>query len=143
MHVAASLLEREDELAALDAALVRARHGEGGFVVVEGAAGIGKTSLLRALRARAEEGGLRLLTARGSELEQTLPYGVARQLFERAVARAAPEEREDALSGAAAHACDRRTGAIRRDRDSLVRPVAGLPSGRCPGYDHGRTGRDR
>ena len=104
MHVAAPLLEREDELAALDAALARARRGEGGFVVVEGAAGIGKTSLLRALRARAEEGGLRLLTARGSELEQTLPYGVARQLFERAVARATPQERDDALSGAAAHA---------------------------------------
>ena len=104
MDVGAQLLEREAELAALDAALRRARDGEGGCVVVEGAAGIGKTSLLRALRARAEGDGLRLLTARGSELEQTLPYGVARQLLERAVARATPQQREDALSGAAAHA---------------------------------------
>ena len=112
MDVAAPLLEREAELAALEAALARARLGEGGCVVIEGAAGMGKTSLLRALRARAEGNGLRLLTARGSELEQTLPYGVARQLLERAVARAAPEERADALSGAAAHAAPLLDGAV-------------------------------
>ncbi|HWC28328.1 MAG TPA: AAA family ATPase, partial [Solirubrobacteraceae bacterium] len=104
MNVAAPLLERESELAALSAGLECARTGEGRVVIVEGAAGIGKTSLLRAVRDLADERALRVLTARGSELEQTFPYGVARQLFERAVTRATPQEREEALSGAAAHA---------------------------------------
>jgi DNA-binding CsgD family transcriptional regulator len=96
-----SLLERESELAALDAAIERALAGEGRCVLIEGAAGIGKTRLLRAVRGRAADAGLEVLIARGSELEQTLPYGVVRQLFERIVARAAPEERAELLAGAA------------------------------------------
>jgi DNA-binding CsgD family transcriptional regulator len=104
MNGAAPLLERESELAALEAALALTLSGGGRCVVVEGAAGIGKTSLLRAVRGRVEGSGMRLLTARGSELEQTLPYGIVRQLFERAVARATADERDDALSGAAARA---------------------------------------
>jgi DNA-binding CsgD family transcriptional regulator len=95
------LLERESELAALDEAIRAASAAEGRLVVVEGAAGIGKTSLLREARERGAARGLRVLTARGSELEQTFPYGVVRQLFERAVARSSPEEREELLAGAA------------------------------------------
>lgn len=73
-------------------------------MVIEGAAGIGKTSLLRAVRDQAGSGPLTVLRARGTELEQTLPYGVVRQLFERALVRSSAEERADALAGAAAHA---------------------------------------
>jgi AAA ATPase domain len=44
------LLERESELVALVEAVEAARAGAGSFVLVAGEAGIGKTSLLRALR---------------------------------------------------------------------------------------------
>ncbi|MGZ6638026.1 MAG: ATP-binding protein [Solirubrobacteraceae bacterium] len=46
------LLERESELVALVEAVEAARVGVGSFVFVSGEAGIGKTSLVRALRAR-------------------------------------------------------------------------------------------
>src|SRR5688500_3016024 len=99
-----NLLERESELGELELALQRTLEGEGRCVVIEGAAGIGKTSLLRAVRDQAAARALRVLRARGTELEQTLPYGIVRQLFERTVVRASPEERADALAGAAEHA---------------------------------------
>jgi hypothetical protein len=54
--------------------------------MIEGAAGIGKSRLLEWARVRAAELGLRVLNARGAELEQGFPFGVARQLFERAIA---------------------------------------------------------
>ena len=46
------LLERESELVALVEAVEAARVGAGSFVFVAGEAGIGKTALVRALRAR-------------------------------------------------------------------------------------------
>ena len=50
--------------------------------MVEGAAGIGKTSLLAAVRERAVGEGIRVLAARGSELERDFPFGVVGQLLE-------------------------------------------------------------
>lgn len=38
------LLDREDDLAAIDAALAEAVGGAGGILLIEGAAGIGKTT---------------------------------------------------------------------------------------------------
>ena len=95
------LLERADELAAVDAAIVGARSNAGRFVVVEGPAGIGKTSILAEARSRAATSGVAVLQARGSELEAAFSFGVVRQLFEVAVAHAAPEERSRLLAGAA------------------------------------------
>ena len=96
-----TLLEREDELALLRARLTQAQEGRGGFVLVEGSAGAGKTALLA--RFRAESGdGARVLQAVGGELEREFPFGLVRQLFEHAVLGAPPEERERLLSGAAA-----------------------------------------
>ena len=46
------LLEREDELRLLGALLDRARRGNGGIALVEGAAGAGKTALLAHIRDR-------------------------------------------------------------------------------------------
>ena len=104
MAAVATLLERESELAELAEAQQSALDGDGRCVVVEGAAGIGKTSLLRVVRRRADAGEATVLSARGTQLEQTLAYGVVRQLFERAVLRSSPVERDEALAGAAAHA---------------------------------------
>ena len=59
-----------------------AAGGAGRLALVEGPAGIGKTRLLAELRAAAEEDDVRVLAARGSELEREFPFGVVRQLFE-------------------------------------------------------------
>ncbi len=76
------LLERERELEALGAAVEAAADGTAGLLLVEGPPGIGKSKLLAAARALAEESGVRVLTARGSELEKDFPFGIVRQLFE-------------------------------------------------------------
>lgn len=76
-----SLLERRDELGAIEAALARAAGGRGSLVIVEGVAGIGKTSLLRAALDLDAAASMRHLWSSGSELEQLHPFGVARSLL--------------------------------------------------------------
>jgi hypothetical protein len=68
-----------------------------GPAIVEGPPGIGKTRLLAAAGAAAED--LEVLRARASELERDFPFGVVRQLFE-PVFFAAGEERRS-VRGAA------------------------------------------
>jgi predicted ATPase len=75
------LLERERELGLLDALVHGALEGDAPLVLLEGPAGIGKSSLLAKARATAAAAGFRVLTARGSDLERDMPYGVVRQLF--------------------------------------------------------------
>lgn len=96
------LLEREAEIAALQAGLEAARSSRGSLILVRGEAGIGKTALLAATRRRATEAEMEVLAARGGELEQSLPFGAVRQLFEERVARVPAPERDALLSGAAA-----------------------------------------
>ena len=76
------ILERDAELAALEALLGAACQGEGRLAVVEGPAGIGKTRLLSAAREIALASGLEVLNARAGELEEEFAFGVVRQLFE-------------------------------------------------------------
>lgn len=71
---AADLVERDDELRAVDAALDRLSAGEGGVVLFEGAAGIGKTRLLAELRGRAASRGALVLEARAGLLEREFGY---------------------------------------------------------------------
>lgn len=81
-----------------------ARAGDGGLTVIEGPAGIGKTSLLRALRSQAEGDGMRVLSGRGAELERPFAFGVIRQALERPLAELDEDERAAILAGPAAHA---------------------------------------
>src|SRR5262245_51228017 len=97
-----SLLERSTEVEELRTALERAAEGEGAVVLIEGEAGIGKTTLLRESRRIAGELGITPLTARASELEREYAFGIVRQLFQAPLARMADDERAQALSGAAA-----------------------------------------
>ncbi len=97
-----SLLEREAQVAALEALAGAARGGGGRFAVVEGSAGIGKTRLLAEARTIAGAAGMRVLAARGGELEGEFAYGIIRQLFEPLLASAPPELRAELLSGPAA-----------------------------------------
>ena len=95
------LFERGGELDELDSHIELAISGQGRLVVVEGPAGIGKSRLLAEARRRAQ-GSMRVLPARGSELEREFAFGVVRQLVEAELA--APERRKRLLAGAAAPA---------------------------------------
>jgi DNA-binding CsgD family transcriptional regulator len=91
------LRERERELAAVELLLER----RDGVLVLEGRAGIGKTSLVEAACSRADELGHEVVRARGSELEAGFAFGVVRQLFERRLRGAGEGEREVLLAGPA------------------------------------------
>ena len=74
------LVGREWELAVLDDLV--ARVGEfGGAMVVRGEAGIGKSALLDAVRTRAKEQGMTVLTTVGVESEAHLPFAGLHQLL--------------------------------------------------------------
>jgi len=107
----AALLEREREVERVGAALRAVGQRAGRPLVIEGAAGMGKSRLLEEARVRASDLGLRFLAARATELEQGFPFGVVRQLFERPLLEAEAAERERWLTGAAALAADVLTGA--------------------------------
>src|SRR5215210_5995991 len=98
----ARLLERASELEALVGRLgPLTASGAGGVVLVEGVAGIGKSSLLRAFVAAAREReDLTVLTARGTELELELAFGAVRQMFAPVVALD-ESERDRLVSGPA------------------------------------------
>jgi hypothetical protein len=95
------LFEREAQLRLLESLLDDVRGGNGGFAVVEGPAGIGKTALLQAARSMAERSGLSVLSARGTEMERDFAFGIVRQLLEPPLLAAAAEDRASLLSGAA------------------------------------------
>jgi predicted ATPase len=65
-----ALLEREGEVEAIADAIGGVRDGVGQALLIEGPAGIGKTALVGELRGRAKQAGLRVLGARGSEMER-------------------------------------------------------------------------
>ena len=88
---AADVLERDAELARIEAAVARAQGGHGSLLVVEGPAGIGKSALIGAARARCPTPrATRTLRARGGELERDFAFGVVRQLLEPALAEVPP-----------------------------------------------------
>jgi DNA-binding CsgD family transcriptional regulator len=96
------LLERETELETLRAFIQDADESSPRLALIEGQAGIGKTALLGEARRLAEGDGIRVLSARGSQLEREFPFGVVRQLFEPLLVD--PDERDRLLAGAAASA---------------------------------------
>ena len=114
---APELRERRAELRAIEAALEDAVRGEEGqLLLVSGAAGVGKTALLRAAGAAAAESGFLVLGARGGELERSFPFGVVGQLFAPIVHGAKEHgDEEDLLAGDA------------RLAEVALSPVAGSP----------------
>ena len=95
------IVGRAPELAVLSAAVTGVAAGRGSLVLVEGAPGIGKTTLLRAACAGSGEPGWQVLTARGLALEGGFSYGIVRQLIEPVRAAAGPGEWDGLLEGAA------------------------------------------
>jgi DNA-binding SARP family transcriptional activator/DNA-binding CsgD family transcriptional regulator len=96
------LVDRARETAALRRAVDALVAGRPGSVLVEGPAGIGKTRLLVEAVRLADAGGARVLSARGSQLEQAFGFGAVRQLFEPVLSD--PDRPEPLLGGAAARA---------------------------------------
>ncbi|RBM15533.1 LuxR family transcriptional regulator [Streptomyces sp. PT12] len=87
-----SLIERDEELRVLAGTLDDLRTGSGGFVLVEGPFGTGKSALLHILRQGAEAAGFTVLQARGSAFETGHPNGLVRQILEHWLASAAPPQ---------------------------------------------------
>src|SRR6266849_4774862 len=75
------LVDRDAELANLDKALAEAPE-HGGALLVTGAAGIGKTSLLDVATSGARSRGYRVLTVTGLESEADLPFAGLHQLLQ-------------------------------------------------------------
>src|SRR5215213_2603494 len=76
MTISHELVGRTSELERLDRSLDLIENGEATFLAVEGEPGIGKSSLLDALRARAEARGHRILAATAAEFERDVPFGL-------------------------------------------------------------------
>jgi DNA-binding CsgD family transcriptional regulator len=131
-------LEREVELARVDRLLDAVSTGVGGVAVVEGPAGIGKSELLEAVRAAAQTRGFAVLRARGSEFEEGIAFGVARQLFEPTLRVASAGERCRLLDGVArvgARALGMETGEPPADQFAAIHGLYWLCANRA---DRGR-----
>jgi DNA-binding CsgD family transcriptional regulator len=100
----APLIERAVEMEVLGGAVRCLTEGEGGVVVLDAPAGLGKTALLeRAARSAAVAGCLVRRAAPGP-LERHFPFGVVRALLEAPLREASDHERAQLLDGAAAPA---------------------------------------
>ena len=117
-----------------DKVLERARGGSGGVLYVEGLAGLGKTTLVDALRERARSAGMRVLHARGGELEREMPLELARGVFADAALNADADLSDAARRGlallhgggeatdasGAAHALDWLAADLAADRPTVI-----------------------
>jgi DNA-binding CsgD family transcriptional regulator len=95
------ILERERELEVLNDALREAQRNLGQFLLIEGAAGMGKSSLLWATHEAAAAKGFTCLRARASELERDFPYGCIRRLLEPVISAVSVDEHERLFADAA------------------------------------------
>jgi energy-coupling factor transporter ATP-binding protein EcfA2 len=137
------LLDRDTELADLGRRLAETRAGSGRVILVEGPAGIGKSTLITAAARIAGAEGAMVLHARCSPLEQHAAWGTARQLFEPLRTRPewdeltvgaaglaeralAPEGGEPAPAGEAMHAAARGLVWLTSNSASAARPCWSL-----------------
>jgi DNA-binding CsgD family transcriptional regulator len=121
------LFERDRQLKQLEEFLDAAERGGGGVALIEGAAGLGKSSLLAHARRAAVARGFLDLHATGDELERSFSFGVVHQLFAEP-ARREVERDGDLVSGAAELAMPLLDGAtpLPSDRVPAFRLLHGL-----------------
>ncbi len=93
---------RDDELAYLEAVAARARGGSVEVVVVDGEAGIGKTTLLRAWAGRRAAAGDTVLSAACGPLDRALPLDAIGTALAAGLRELGPELTDDLLAGDAA-----------------------------------------
>jgi DNA-binding CsgD family transcriptional regulator len=95
------LVQRSRQVEEIDGLLAAAPAGSGRVALVSGSAGLGKTTLLHEATRLARLRGMRVLAARGGELEREMSFGVVRPLFEDALAALEGSDRATVLSGPA------------------------------------------
>jgi ATP/maltotriose-dependent transcriptional regulator MalT len=124
------IVGRRRELAAIGTALGRLSGRRGGWLVLSGEPGIGKTRLLRELRDRSEAAGHMVLAGRAAEFERELPFAVWIDALDGAVASLG-EARVESLVGD-------RLGELSRVLPALAgpegAPVAGVQDERFRAY---------
>ncbi|MEU9545668.1 helix-turn-helix transcriptional regulator [Streptomyces mirabilis] len=76
------MIGRDKELRTLRRLLADAAAGQGSALLVHGAAGVGKSSLLRTVGAEAIESGFKVLRTSGVEPEQWLPFAALQMLLQ-------------------------------------------------------------
>jgi DNA-binding SARP family transcriptional activator/tetratricopeptide (TPR) repeat protein len=96
---AITLVGRDDELTYLDATTLRAQAGTVELVVIEGEAGIGKTTLLRAWAAHRAAAGDTVLTATCGPLDRSLPLDALLSALSALLRRLGPDVTADLLAG--------------------------------------------
>jgi DNA-binding CsgD family transcriptional regulator len=74
-----TLLERDEAIGTIEAALEGVAHEHGAMLLLHGAPGIGKTSLLEFGLRAARDAGFKVGTAAGSPMEAELPFGLLGQ----------------------------------------------------------------
>jgi DNA-binding CsgD family transcriptional regulator len=79
--VQSALFDRDVEIEALRGVVEALALGRGSVTVIEAPPGIGKTSLCERAAELAREGGVEVLAARGTELQERVPFGLARVLL--------------------------------------------------------------
>lgn len=75
------LFEREPELEAVERALERLESGRGRALIVRGAPGVGRSSLLSAIRERAQERGIGQRYSEAAPSESGFPYALIKRLL--------------------------------------------------------------
>ncbi|HEY2127493.1 MAG TPA: BTAD domain-containing putative transcriptional regulator [Streptosporangiaceae bacterium] len=113
----AGLVGRDGELAYLDAAALRSRGGSAEVIIVDGEAGIGKTTLLRAWAARRTAAGDTVLMAPCGPLDRAMPLDALLTALAALLRRLGSEVTTDALGSDAA----------------VLGPVLGPVPGAAPG----------
>lgn len=98
------ILERDDDLSRCSVVLDGGRTRAGATIVIEGAAGIGKSELLTRLCAEAAVRGIAPLGVRGNQRDQTVAFGGVRTLLARWIAGHSPRDQQRLFRGAAAFA---------------------------------------
>ncbi|WP_330269476.1 helix-turn-helix transcriptional regulator [Streptomyces griseorubiginosus] len=97
----ADLLDRDEDVALLRQGVSDALSGSHGFLAISAPAGLGKSRLLKEAGTLAREAGLRVLSARGSELEREYSLGLVQQLYEPLLHSCDPADRDRWLADAA------------------------------------------
>ncbi|MFI0780417.1 ATP-binding protein [Streptomyces sp. NPDC021212] len=98
------LLDRREELAVLGRLTERLPDRVSSVVCIEGAGGIGKTSLLNAWIAAARDRGLLVARVCGSESQEGRPWSAARRLFDSLLAALSESDRRALQESPAAQA---------------------------------------
>ena len=114
------LFERAAELSVLDDSAGRLAGGAGGVVVIEAAAGLGKSVLLDHAAGRVAEAGGRVRHAAPGPGERQFPFGVVRALLEPPLCEAPLDERARLLRGAAGPAGELLSDGVAPDPGATV-----------------------